>query len=167
MTAEKIFQLVKDVIPIELLLIVVVFTVILLILLTVAVQLTQKYVGEISWIVDVHCGSMLVDDGLDDELANVRAPRLELLHVTAVDGQEPRQEIDSVALVDVPEDLIEETHNFAEIFVVVIESSAAHVVSEHVGAHGHHGRLQIDAFARSCRCRFQRQFVDHQTAFGC
>lgn len=165
-SAEKVFQLVEDVIPVELLFVVVVigsldiFAVVLFIS-----QLAEEDVGEISGIVDVHGGSVLVDDGLDDELADVRAPRLELLHVAAVDGHEPGQEIDSVALVDVPENLIKETDDFAEFLVVVVEASAAHVVGEDVGAHGHHRRLQIDAFAGRRR-RHERQFVDHQVAFG-
>ena len=78
---------------------------------------------------------MLFDDVRQDELADVGTPADELLHVAPVDGQQPRQEVDRVALVDVPEDLVEQAHDFLEADVVVSEARAAHVMREHVGAH--------------------------------
>lgn len=166
--AKEVFQLVQDVIPVQLLRIVVVLLCVFvggLFVVLLAVQLVEQDVGEIARIVHIHGRPVLVDDRLDDELADVRAPRLQLLHVAAIDGHEPRQEIDSIALVDVPEDLVEKADHFAEFLVVVVESRAAHVVRENVGAHRHHRRLQIDSSAAGGG-RFQRQFVHHQAALG-
>ena len=114
--AEKVLEFVEDVIPVE--------------FVTGCapvgvggggVDVTEQGVGEIARIVAVERVPVLFDDVRQDEAADVGAPADELLHVAPVDGQQPRQEVDGVALVDVPEDLVEEAHRFLETGVRVGE----------------------------------------------
>ena len=172
MSSEEVFQLVKDVVPVELLLALLVDTADLFFFFfrraLLLVQVAEQSVGEVAQAALVQRLSVLVDDVLEDEPADFGAPRRQLLHVAAVGGQEPRQEIDSVALVDVPEDLVEEADNFGEGRVVVVEPGTAHVVREDVGAHGQQRRFQIDALlaGQFSGRRLQRHLLDHQAALG-
>lgn len=86
---------------------------------------------------------MLVDDPREDELPDSGRPGGELLHVQRVHGQQPGQEVHGVALVDLPEDLVERAHDGEELRVVVAEALGAHVLGEHIGAGHQHQRLQV------------------------
>jgi len=58
-----------------------------------------------------------------------------------IHGEEPGEEVDGVALVDVPEDLVKVLDDAHEVGVVVVKALGAHVVGEHVGARGLDERL--------------------------
>lgn len=151
--AEEILELVEHVVPVE------------LHLDSALLELAEQGVGEVADAVLVERLPVLVDDVAQDELADLGAPARELLHVAAVHGQEPRQEVDRVALVDVPEDLVEQADDGHERGVVVAEARAAHVVREDVGAHGEQRRLQVDAARGGARSGdFGFELVHHEGA---
>ena len=129
--------------------------------------MAEEGVGEIARVVAVQRVAVLFDDVGENEVADVGAPADQLLHVAPVDGQQPRQEVDGVALVDVPEDLVEEADDLLEVDVVVGEAGAAHVVREHIGAHGQQNRFQIDAGNAVTRLLggHSVQLVDHVATF--
>lgn len=113
--------------------------------LLVIFEVAEKGIGEIAQTGFVEWNAVFVDDVGEDKLANIWAPIGQFLHVSAVSGQEPRKEINGIALINVPKDLIEKSDGFDESGVVVTESRTAHVVSENVSAHGQHCRFQIDS----------------------
>lgn len=75
--------------------------------------------------------------------------------MAGVEGQEPGQEVDRVAVVDVPEDLVEGAYDSRERRVVVGEACTAHVLGEHVGAGGHDERLDARHRATSAHGRHE------------
>lgn len=54
--------------------------------------------------------------------------------VYLIHGEEPREEVDGVALVDVPEDFVKVVDDAHEFGVVIVKADRAHVAGEHVGA---------------------------------
>lgn len=80
-----------------------------------------------------------------------------ILIIYLIHGEEPGEEIDGVALVDVPEDLVEVVHDVHEVDVVVVEGDAAHVAGEHVGARGLDQRLDGEGRGRGVRAHALQQ----------
>lgn len=89
-----------------------------------------------------------IDNVLQNEFPNALRPRFDVLHVRGVKGTQPWKEVDRVALIDFPENLVEASHHRLEVGVLIVEAGRAHVEQEEIGARLHNHRFEMKFLAR-------------------
>ena len=70
------------------------------------------------------------------ELTHCVRPRADKIHVAFVNRIQPRDEVDDVALIHLPEDIVKRMNHFCKRGIVVVKTRTAHVLGEHVEAGG-------------------------------